>query len=287
MTTGRVRRFVAKWIVPQGIWDAYQSYASARVERVYRAALARNTALRNAHLGQRCFILATGPSIRRQDLGALRTETCIAVSNFFVHPDYRVIAPRYHCFAPHHPPITEEAWQSWMDEAENATGSATLFFGLQDRIRNQRHGRFSNRRVHYLKFGATWGTVSRSGIDLARALPGPQSVPVMALMAAIYMGFREVYLLGCDHDWVQHLGQSRHFYDERQHALIREGYNQWACTDVENELRSSLNLWQQYKVLQKVARSLSVSVYNSTEGGLLDVFPRRSYEQVVRGKALP
>jgi hypothetical protein len=279
---------VAYWTLPPGVKSLIRAIVHKPAERVppeEQEILTRNGALRKRHDGQRCFILATGPSIRGQDLKPLRAETCIAVSNFFVHPDYKVIAPRYHCIVPYHLPIPEEAWQSWMDEVEVATGNAAMLFGLRDRMRNQRNGRFSNREVHYLKFGANWDSVTESGMDLTKALPGPQSVPVMALVAAIYMGFREVYLLGCDHNAVQHMGVSRHFYDERQHALNRSGYNPWAGMDVENKLRANLILWQQYKALREVARSLSVCIYNATEGGLLDVFPRRSYERVVGGDA--
>src|SRR6185437_6208885 len=58
--------------------------------------LAANQSIYNRHAGQRCFILATGPSIKTQPLHLLAGETCISVSNFFVHPDYGLIRPRYH-----------------------------------------------------------------------------------------------------------------------------------------------------------------------------------------------
>ena len=97
------------------------------------ALLAENQKLYNRHQGERCFILATGPSINSQSLRDLAGQTCISVSNFFVHPDCSAIRPRYHCVAPFHPPITEEAWQTWLAEMADATGDAELFFGMQDR----------------------------------------------------------------------------------------------------------------------------------------------------------
>jgi hypothetical protein len=52
-------------------------------------------------------------------------------------------------------------------------------------------------------------------------VPSPQSVTIMALEVALYMGFKNIYLLGCDHDWILHLDTSRHFYEENQHVFVR------------------------------------------------------------------
>ncbi len=266
------------WTLPPAIQDVLRTHISSMVQNRgdNRATISKNESLRNAHRGQRCFILATGPSIKRQDLRLLEGENCIAVSNFFVHPDFARIKPRYYCLAPYHPPITEEAWASWLAELETGTEDATMFFGLADRERNQRNGRFLNRSVHYLNFRD--GDVRFTGdVDLTRSLPGPQSVTIMALMLAIYMGFKKIYLLGCDHDWILHLNTSGHFYDEREHALNRKGYSEWFTTDFESHCHDYVRLWQQYKALKCIASTKSISIYNATNGGLLDVFPRISY----------
>jgi len=274
-------RRVAFWTVPPG----FQALARARRSSALwtlspedRKVLAQNGLLHNRHLGERCFILATGPSIKAQNLKALRGETCIAVSNFFVHPDYQVIAPRYHCIAPYHPPITEDAWQEWMKELGSATTDCTVFLSLSDRIRTERGGHLANRETRYLGFGASWNSLKE--IDLTRVMPGPQSVSIMALMVALYMGFGEIYLLGCDHDWILHIGESRHFYDEQQHVLNRHGYSEWFGSDVESYFHAMIRLWQQYKLLRQLASSRGACICNATEAGLLDVFPRVKYESL-------
>lgn len=247
------------------------------------AILDKNAVLSNRHQGERCFILATGPSIKKQDLTLLRDETCIAVSNFFVHPDYATIKPRYHCIAPYHPPITEEAWQIWMAELSAGVGDATMFFGLSDLERNTHNGLFVDKDAHFLDFRGTWESTRAKGVDLTRRIPGPQSVPVMALLIAIYMGFRSIYLLGCDHDWILHFGNSTHFYNEHEHALNRNSYNEWAGSDFGSECRAYVNLWDQYKEIRGIVKLLSIEIYNATEGGVLDVFPRSAYEMIFSG----
>jgi len=112
-------------------------------------------------------------------------------------------------------------------------------------------------------------------------MPAPQSVSIMALYAAIYMGFGEIVLLGCDHDWILHLDESRHFYDEKQHALNRNGYSEWFGARLDDYCKDYVNLWAQYRTLGKLAADRGVRILNATNGGLLDVFPRVQLQNVL------
>lgn len=244
-----------------------------------------NSRLKERHAGQRCFILATGPSIKDQPVRQLAGEHCIAVSNFFVHPDYRAIRPRYHCIAPFHAPITEEGWQDWLKEASTATGDSALMFGLPDLARNTRQGYFENREKFFFNFGASLEQIEAHGVDLTRMVPWPQSVTIMALCGALYMGFKEIYLLGCDHDWILHLNSSRHFYDEDRHALNRGGYNEWSAPALDTYFLDYMHLWKQYRVLGRIAQRSGCRIINATDGGLLDVFPRAPFEKVLLQRA--
>jgi len=248
--------------------------------------LEKNRIFKDRHKGERCFILATGPSINKQDLKLLQGENCIVVSNFFVHPDYNIINPRYYCIAPYHHPITEEAWYAWLSEMDKATGSSAMFFGLTDYERNQRNGLFQNRDIFFLNFSAPMENILTRGIDITLPVVSPQSVTIMALQIAIYMGFKQIYLLGCDHDWILHLNQSSHFYQEEQNAAVRKGYNEWKTSSVEVELKACLSLWEQYKYLREIANKQRTEIFNATKGGLLDVFDRVDYESLFEKKAL-
>lgn len=283
------------WTLPPGVRQLLQAArrslaASGPAAAAMRLVLARNEVLRNRHAAcSRCFILASGPSISRQDLSALRGETCISVSNFFVHRDYGVIRPAYHCIpdvlSGHRGVVTEEYAVRWFREMERATGDAVMFFSYQDKPWIEREGLFGDRTVHYLHFDGGWDRVGGSGVDLTRSVPGVQSVSVMALEVALFMGFGKIVLLGCDHDWLLHHGTSAHFYREDEHAIAaRPGYSEWSGADVESECSSYVRLWQQYKALLALARSRSVEIVNATPGGMLDVFPRASFESICRGE---
>ncbi|MCW3062148.1 MAG: hypothetical protein JWQ02_3969 [Capsulimonas sp.] len=274
---------VGYWTVPAGVKHLItpvmrQKLARQMLSGEIRELLDRNNALRNRHAGERCFIIATGPSIQTQNLRPLANELCISVSNFFVHPDFVVIKPKYHCVAPYHAPITEEAWQAWLTELFEHTHQTKLFFGSSDRERNESNPHYRKDDAYYLRFIGGFGEILRENIDLTQILPFPGSVTVMALMLALFFGCKEIYLLGCDHDWLAHYKQSRHFYDEQQHVLNRNGYDEWADSEYEAQLRSMVNLWENYTSVRQYASTHSARIYNATNGGVLDVFPRVDYQ---------
>lgn len=242
-----------------------------------RRLLGANAALRDRHQGERCFVLATGPSIRGQDLSRLRGEHCIAVSNFFVHPDFAAIAPRYYCVAPFHAPLTEEAWQAWIGELASALAGnpgCTVFFTLADRERVRRVSGLGEDRVRYLWLSPH---ARPRRADLARPALAPQSVTVMALQVALHLGFSEIQLLGCDHDWILHLNESRHFYAEHEHGANRAGYDEWFGADFASYCEDYVRLWQQYRLVQAMAGAQGARILNATAGGVLDVFPRVAF----------
>jgi hypothetical protein len=268
---------IGYWLIPPGI---KRFFFNIRIPHIFKDtnSIKRNIEFKNIHRNERCFILATGPSIKNQNLKLLKDETCIATSNFYLHPDYSIIKPKYYCIAPYHQPITEEAWQNWMCELDKVTENSKIFFGVTDKERNQKNNLFVNREVYFLNFNGSFEQISHKGINLTRMIPSPQSVPVMALEIAIYMGFSEIYLLGCDHDWILHLYESRHFYDEKQSVLHNNQYNEWENSNFESQLISNLNLWNQYKKIKTIADYQNIKIWNATQGGLLDVFPRKQYE---------
>lgn len=278
---------VLRWLVPPGFQDLLRKWRGGlEAMRAPAGVLAENAKWRDVHKDRkRCFILATGPSIRTQDLSVLKGETCIAVSNFCVHPQYALIRPEYYCIPKlSFPPYTIDDAVRWFTDVDSKMGDAKMFLAVGDRDIVRSHNLFPGKSVHYLGFGRSWDDVEKDGIDLTRPLPKVQSVPVMALQIAIYMGFKEIYLLGCDHDHLQHYGVSRHFYEEKEHAIARNAATlakEWA--DFSEELRRYNVLWSQYRALRLWAEPRGIRIFNATPGGLLFNFERVRFESLFDG----
>ena len=66
-------KWALHWLLPNGAKDILRQ-CYQRLQSMFpdaRSTLARNAELKGKHKGKRCFILATGPSIRNHDLSLL------------------------------------------------------------------------------------------------------------------------------------------------------------------------------------------------------------------------
>jgi hypothetical protein len=285
MTSERAKRFITKWMVPQGVWDAYRLHASARVDPTLGALLAKNASLRGAHAGQRCFVLGCGPSMAQQDLIPLRDETCIALNGFYRHADIHLIAPRYYLFsgATIHTGFTREMSLNWYREMDQRTGKGTLLLNCLDRPLIEENGLLRGRTVFYFAYRGPWQLLMDRGIDATGALYSSQNVAVMAIQAAIYMGCTDIVLLGLDHDWLlESLDRpSTHFYTPEECVVegnvLPNGQNGRFKSDFE----CYFNQWNQYETLKGFAEKSRIRIRNATRGGLLDVFERVEFEEVI------
>jgi hypothetical protein len=271
----QILRQSAHWLLPQGVVNLVQTQrrSAVKVENWARPLLKANSATHNVHQHQRCFILATGPSIKAQNLAALKDETCIAVSNFYLHPDFQTIQPAYYCLAPWHPPHDPQAYVQLVNQVLDRSDPPHLYLGLSDFDKTQNLVERYASRLCYINLCESADTMADGAIDLTANLMAPQSVTIMALQVALYMGVKEIYLLGVDHNAILNTaGQyaNTHFYAESQ-ALLQ--------TDVgyfKDELASYLRLWGQYECLNAMAQAQGTQIFNATPGSLLDVFERKS-----------
>mgnify|MGYP001138921770 CR=1 FL=1 len=288
MNWKQVVKRMARWTIPAGPQEVIMSHlqkAPLRDKKV-RSVLATNKVFENCHSGERCFILGTGPSINKQELSILRDEICISLNYFYLHKDYHIINPRYHLVSglAIHPLIPSEIGHQWYHEMEEKISHSVIFLNYLDREFVLGHNLFKERPVYYLYFGANWDNLWIEGIDATRILYPAQSVSIMALQLAIYMGFKKIYLLGLDHDWVLRFAERlpTHFYKSEESVLEKSGLTDWEQTDWEEQFLSYWNLWQQYKKLKTFAQSKGAVIYNATAGGLLDVFERVDYNSLFK-----
>lgn len=289
---GLLRR-LARWTVPPGEQALIRGLRSRLVPPrrgcpEMEAEFARNTVFRDRHRGERCFVLATGPSIGRQDLRPLRNEVCIAVSYFFLHPQAREVDPLYHVDAAAHEPLGFDDLAAEIEGIRSTYTRATLFFGhspYERSVRNFLRTRpdLDGSDVHYLDYCAspllTEETVRDSTHwDLTQPLLGARTVIYSTIQLAAYLGCSEIYLLGCDHDYLTEFsrGRTQHFYrPEHGHD------DAWDWPSAEELFLAYHYRWKHYRLMADYLRERGTTVYNATEGGMLDVFPCVSLADVL------
>jgi len=277
-------RAILEWTVPAPYLRLLRRWRSRN--RAFESLLAPNAALRNRHAGDgRCFVIGNGPSLKEQDITRLRGEVCIVANSFFLHPDHTVVAPRYWCVADPHYQAEQPNALAWLRELEAHSDGATLFFNPNAAAVLRKHGLFRNRPVHYISAGLACDAPEDVRLDLTRPINvGLCTVSSFAIPLAIYLGFREIYLIGCDANW--HVAGDHtplHFYATNphfQHWDTNAASRQTLGLSVEEELASQCACFKSHRLLRDYARHRGIAIVNATRGGYLDVYPRVAYESL-------
>ena len=251
-----------------------------------------NSKFKGIHSSKRCFILATGPSIRNQDLKPLHGEWCFAVGEFFLHPDVQVIAPAYHVLAPIHPPFTMETTnQRFISFTKYYSKEVTYFLGDNDYQFSHSnflkgHLEYNHLDINFLNYFKDYqldefNYNNEHTWDICATPFAPRTVVYIAIQVAVYMGFNEIYLLGCDHDYLQDTKRvtDHHFYEDSRGTSDAAHLSQFT---LERWFEEYFLRWKQYRLMKEFLNPKGVSIYNATKGGMLDVFPRVVYEELVR-----
>lgn len=252
-----------------------------------------NIDFKNIHNGKRVFILASGPSIKTQDLKQLQYETCIAVSHFHLHDDIKIIKPKYHILAPQHTPFNfNDSSKYFVDFKKSySTNDTHIFLGLNNYEYNyiellKTYPELEMQNLHYLDYSQSLNLDEAnfnddSIWDITKSLFGMRTVIYGAIQVAYYMGFKEIYLLGCDHDYLNDISRTsnHHFYKEEKGISDKNHLEQFTR---EKWFFEYYMRWKQYRLINMYLNSHGVKLYNATKGGMLDVFEKIEFTDIIK-----
>ncbi len=246
---------------------------------IHNPSLAQNRELKNIGKGKRAFLLATGPSIKNQDLTLLAGEDCFSVSNFYLHKDIDIINPKLHFFAPYHKPLI---WDNFIENLKNADKrlpkDTNIVLELSSKEMVEKYDLFSRRKIYYLDFRSQ----KNIRMDIEKSILGPQTGPMMIMPVLGYMGYSKINLIGCDMNMLKDYGKSvENFYekDPRKNAT-----DQGRWTGIINEMEAELIMMKQYEMYYKCFKEKGVAVQNLSPISWIDFIPKQNYyDEMARG----
>lgn len=229
-----------------------------------------NNDLHNCAKGKRAFLIATGPSLRLENLKLLAGEDCFTVSNFYLHEDLHYVKPKMHFFAPYHAPMILENYADWLKQADQKLPDTTeIILGHSTYEIVKKFGLFSGRKVRYVFLG---GSCDCSNIDIRYPIISPQTGPIMAFPVLAYMGYSEIYLLGCDQTVLRDYKKNiQNFYDNSKDIRIQATKGE-CWTDIIDSHLASMNACKQYKIFADCLRLNGVKIINLSQDSWLDFF---------------
>lgn len=219
--------------------------------------------VKDSHRGERCFIICTGPSLTVEDVMLLRDEFTIGMNSIcklFSQTDWRPsmygiqdilvydrleedlksLGPETTCFIGHNIAKKRAIDEKWIEYPLN-----TAYHDYDKTVLDKYYASFSD--------------------DCYQVVYNGYSITYSLLQIAVYMGFKEIYILGADNNYSS---AGKHHFMEHGHF----------ASDAD---KATYRLNAAYQCAKKYADAHGVSVFNVTRGGMLEVFPRKKLEDVL------
>ena len=234
---------------------------------------ARLEGLRAKFKGQRCFIIGNGPSLKKLDLKVLQNELTIGSNGIFLIREEMGFLPTF---------LTVEdnlVAEDRSNQLNSLSGTIKIF------PHDLAYCLLPDESTIFVNFVRQYRTFPRFSENFAEIAYWGGTVTFMNLQFAYYLGCREIYLIGVDHNYklpdpskivdtviTSDADDVNHIHPD----YFGKGYR-WHDPKVER-------MEESYRFAQSFLQNHGIQSYNATLGGKLEVFARKSFDDLFKGR---
>lgn len=231
----------------------------------------KNSNYENINSGERCFVIGTGPSlslITNQQAQKLADEKVFAVNSFYKTALSDSVTPTYYTL------IDNNYWgvsQKTFSEIHNKyQGQAPTF--ITDIRASPIVSKLNGARSIYI-YSKNY-PVKSMRLNISANSSITMNTVSTSIISAMYMGFKEIYLLGCDYNLFCTRSGS-HCYDDTEEVAELPKYN------LAFYLKYYHLTTEFHYLIHKLAKKNGVKIINLTPGSLLDAYPLCDIDSVL------
>lgn len=244
-------------------------------------------------------ILGNGPSLKvdfDRILSKARNESQImCVNSFGAHPQFDILKPRYYI-------ISDKAFFNPTIDSRIQNIQRELKKSLREKVnwemillipscykKTEFVENISNNRniiIHPFPYIPLWGGFDSLNVFLYKnkiGNPPFQNILIAAIFQAIGLNYKVINIWGADHSWVENYSvgidnnlytKDVHFYDDdnKEEFTIKNRFGDNA--KVFEEFESLAKTFKAYHLLQKVAVSKNIQIYNYSCKSWIDAFKK-------------
>ena len=255
----------------------------------------RNSKFKDIHKGERCFIMGNGPSLKDVDFSLLENEIVFGVNHIMKVPGWEKAHINYWtCIDDDYLGVMPNAVYTFYEEIKKLQGKGISCFIPFEAERYFRfHGLDTVLDLNYINMQEQYQSIDHTmrirDIDLTRFMMNGCNVVLASINIAIYMGFSEIYLLGCNQTVLQ--AQILYFLDHckiNNHAFAEEHSSE---SDIVMERIDTLGLLHSIKVqvvqiiqfglLYDYCKKRSVKLVNLSHPTLIENVPQDTLENIL------
>ncbi len=238
----------------------------------------KNVELKGLHTGKRVFIIGNGPSVKQQNIKVLKDEIVFSVNRGYMHEDYEYIKPNYHVFVD--PKLASGEWDiSMLDEVLKKNPGVIFLLNskwykldkFKPYLNDQKY------KIYWLNTSLFFTPFYKNRIiDLKYATYGG-AVLGQAIVSAVYMGAKNIYLIGVESTGLCHelLKENSHFYG------VNEENDKKNMVDIYKDFYHSYLYLKYLYNFSQYSKDKNFKVINCSVGGILNMFDRQRYEDLL------
>jgi len=194
----------------------------------YNSYLSKNVELKNRYNNERCFVLLTGEPVSYYNLGLLENEFVATCGMFFLHDELLSIKPNFNFNLGLGPTIDNIKFNEyekifrWPEKylpSNSVYDCSIIIKALFDKTKTlddikyffnfdsikyfEKENLFSisNPNVFYIKQMNKFDLTTRTTLDLLNRIRGGGNIFINSILCLIYMGFKEIYILGAGYTY--------------------------------------------------------------------------------------
>lgn len=234
-----------------------------KVHQWQRKEAKRLEKFRNIHHGEDCILICNGPSLNKMDLEVLKDYHTIGLNKIYLLFDRVPLDLSYHVAVNKH--VIEQSAGIF----ETLTCPSFLeYLPGKEFIEEKDH-------IHYVKNTHIWDFYP----DITQPIFQGGTVTFVAMQIAFYLGFHNVYLIGCDHSFAQK-GKPNELQKMEGEDVNHFDPNyfkgqKWQLADLET---SEISYFMAKLYYEKHGRQ----IIDATIDGKLDIFDKKPFEEVLK-----
>ena len=219
--------------------------------------------LKNKFQGKRCFIIATGPSLTNEDILKLREEYTFSMNAMCLKYEELGWKPTFYGIQ------DKGVFEKVKKHIENSDVEYVFVDDIYRKVLPQNSNfYFFPRNPYYNAYNAYFKNKYKAKFsnNPAVIVYDGFTITCSLIQIAIFMGFKKIYLLGCDCNY--NMQGAKYFVDHGHKADFLESAHD--------------RMLAGYRAAKEYADNNGIKIYNATRGGMLEIFERVNLDEVLK-----
>ena len=248
--------------------------------------LKKNIELKDKYNNKRIFILGSGSSILLYDLKVLNSEYVMTQNSFHMHKDISYVDPNIHCVVPYYQSNKEiSIWVDYIADMKARMPNSLFLWGLNTKALIDKYHEDISAKSYYIRTKYNLLTLNKAKVNISKTIMTIPTVLTQCLTVAIYLGFKEIYLLGFDLDQICHTNDRAFGRFYGMSKITDTKFEEDAEKHLDDETTDGWYNWwlmnKQFFLIKLFADQNNINIINGTQGGILSYFKREPIENII------